>query len=172
MYYRTRTYIAADWTGDRDAVDQIYKWNDSNYWSLSFTDAHELTQARDASLNCSIKRSLKERLDASKTFVLIVGNNTTTLTAGSCRYCNSYNSWTSSCARGNSIDRRSFIEYECEKALAADIKIVVLYNSTYINKSKCPEILRYKGNHASMVYRGSDGSLYWDYDTVKNAIMR
>ena len=32
-----------------------------------------LTQARDTSLPCSIKKSLKVRLDASKTFVLIVG---------------------------------------------------------------------------------------------------
>lgn len=31
MVYRTRTYIAADWDGDRDAVDQLHKWNDSNY---------------------------------------------------------------------------------------------------------------------------------------------
>ena len=43
MVYRTRTYIAADWTGDSNAVDQLHKWNDSNYWGISFTDAHELT---------------------------------------------------------------------------------------------------------------------------------
>ena len=50
MVYRTRTYIAADWDGDRDAVDQLHKWNDSNYWGLSFTDAHDLQQSRDSSL--------------------------------------------------------------------------------------------------------------------------
>ena len=38
MYYRTRTYIAADWSGDYDAVEQLHKWNSSRYWSLSFTD--------------------------------------------------------------------------------------------------------------------------------------
>ena len=64
---RTKTYIAADWTGDSDAVEQLHKWNNSNYWSLSFVDAHELTQARDGSLNCSIKASLATRLDVSKT---------------------------------------------------------------------------------------------------------
>lgn len=42
MVYRTRTYIAADWDGDRDAVEQLHKWNDSNYWGLSFPDAHDL----------------------------------------------------------------------------------------------------------------------------------
>ena len=47
MLYRTKTYIAADWDTDLDAVEQLYKWNDSNHWGLSFNDAHELTQARD-----------------------------------------------------------------------------------------------------------------------------
>lgn len=60
MVYRTRTYIAGDWDHDKDAVDQLHKWNDSNYWSLSFTDAHDLTQSNDGSLNCSIKASLKK----------------------------------------------------------------------------------------------------------------
>lgn len=55
MYYKTRTYIAADWSGDYDAVERLHKWNNSKYWSLSFTDAHDLMQARDNSLNCSIK---------------------------------------------------------------------------------------------------------------------
>ena len=39
MVYRTRTYIAADWDGDHDAVEQLHKWNESKYWGLSFTDA-------------------------------------------------------------------------------------------------------------------------------------
>lgn len=43
MAIRTKTYIAGDWTGDRDLIDQIYKWNDSGRWTLSFTDAHALT---------------------------------------------------------------------------------------------------------------------------------
>lgn len=71
MVYRTKTYIAADWDGDKNAVEQLYKWKKSNYWSLDFHDAHDLTQARDSSLNCSIKSSLATRLDVSKTFVLI-----------------------------------------------------------------------------------------------------
>lgn len=29
MAYRTRTYVAGDWTGDKNAIDQLFKWNDS-----------------------------------------------------------------------------------------------------------------------------------------------
>ena len=121
MVYRTRTYIAADWDGDRDAVEQLHKWNDSKYWGLSFTDAHDLQQSRDTSLPCSIKRSLKERMDHSKLFVLIVGDHTATVAKGGCQYCWDYDSRSCSCARSHSIDYRSYIKYECDKALDAGI---------------------------------------------------
>jgi len=47
------------WTNDKDAVNQLHTWNNSKHWSLSFTDAHDLTEAHDSSLNCSIKASLR-----------------------------------------------------------------------------------------------------------------
>ena len=170
MTYRTKTYIAADWDSDKDAVDQLHKWNDSKYWSLSFTDAHDLTSARDSSLNCSIKSSLKTRMDASKRFVLIVGEHTKTVRAGSCSYCGSYNSYTQRCARGKTIDYRSYIEYECDKAVEDGISIVVLYNGTIVDRTKCPSAVRYKGTHLPMLYWGTDGQLYWNYTKIKDAL--
>ena len=166
--YRTRTYISADFDHDKDAVEQLHKWNDSNHWSLSFVDAHDLQVSNDNSLYCSIKSSLKYRMDGSKTFVLIVGDHTNTITKGGCQYCGSYNSHNYSCAKGHSVDYRSYIKYECEKAVDAGIKIIVLYNDTVVNKSKCPETVRDLGNHASMVYY-KEGKYYWDYQSVKNA---
>ena len=169
MTYRTRTYIAAEWDGDSDAVQQLHKWNDSNHFSLSFTDAHDLQQSRDGSLNCSIKRSLAERLDASKTFVLIVGSNTKSVRSGSCQYCGSKNSWTGVCARGNFVDNRSYIEYACEKAVRDGLQIVVLYNAATGANSKCPEAVKYVGTHKAMCYY-QNGQYYWDYQTVKSAL--
>lgn len=173
MAYRTKTYIAADWDTDHDAVEQLRKWNDSNYWGLSFSDAHDLTSARDGSLNCSIKKSLKSRLDASKRFVLIVGSKTDSVTAGSCQYCGSYNSYAGYCARGYSVDYRSYIKYECDKAKeayhAGEMKIIVLYNSCSINRSLCPEALRYIGVHSPMKKKDFYGYTYYDYATVKEA---
>lgn len=169
MRYRTKTYIAAEWSGDKGAVELLHKWNDSNKWSLSFTDAHEVTQARDSSLNCTIKSSLQTRLDLSKTFVLIVGSNTKNVRSGGCQYCNSYNSWTFSCARGYSVDYRSYIEYECEKAISDGLKIVVLYNAATVDKSKCPDIIKTTGTHIAMRCY-TDGSYHWNYLAVKKAI--
>lgn len=170
MYYRTRTYIAGDWTGDSDLIEQLSKWNDSNYWSLSFSDAHKLTQARDSSLPCSIKRSLSERLDASKTFILIVGKDTNSLTKGSCQYCHNYSSYFSRCNHNMTVDYKSFIQYECEKAIRDNLKIIVLYNYANVERSKCPEVLRYKGTHVNAYYRAVDGNYYWNYEAIKSAI--
>lgn len=169
MYYRTRTYIAGDWDHDKDAVDALYRWNESSRYGLSFSDAHELKQARDTSLNCSIKKSLTERLDASKTFVLIVGEHTREIRAGGCQYCSSYNAYWGTCDRGHSVDTRSYIDYECEKAVRDRLRIVVLYKSTVVDKSKCPEVIRNYGIHVPM--KKWIGTIpCWNYDSVKNVI--
>lgn len=167
-YYRTRTYIAGDWDGDKDAINQLYEWGKSNQWDLSFSDAHNLMQARDDSLNCSIKKSLAIRLNASKTFVLVVGNNTINLRSGSCQYCNSKNAWTGTCSRGYNVDDRSYIEFECEKANNDGLKIVVLYNNTCVDKNKCPESIRWTGTHVAMIYYF--GNYFWNFPAVKEAI--
>ena len=175
MAYRTKTYIAGDWDGDKDAVDKLYEWKNNRFLSLDFQDAHDLTQSRDGSLNCSIKKSLKERLDASKTFVLIVGNKTNTVTSGSCQHCDSKNSYTGACARGYSVDNRSYIKYECDKAIEAHnegkMNIAVLYNAASIDKSKCPDALKYVGKHEKMKKLNTAIWRYeWDYQAVKTAL--
>lgn len=170
MAYRTRTYIAADWDGDKSAVDKLKEWNESEKWSLTFSDAHDLTQARDGSLNCSIKSSLAVRMDASKTFVLIVGSDTKSCRAGECTYCNNY--FNGKCKTGKNINNDSFIEYECKKSVrdSENIKLVVLYNAATIDKSKCPDAIKAYGTHATM-QKMKDGKHYWDYQSVKNAMV-
>lgn len=167
--YRTRTYIAADFDGDKDAVDKLLQWNDSDYWSLSFTSAHDLQSSYDSSKPCSIKRSLKLRMDGSKTFVLIVGNKTNNITKGGCQLCQSYNSYIGNCARGYSVDHRSYIKFECDKAIEAGIKIVVLYKSASVQRWKCPEIVRNVGAHIPL-YCLQNGKYYWNYGVVKDVI--
>ena len=75
MAYRTRTYLAGDWDHDKNAIDTLYWWKENKHLNFDFLDAHELRDARDTSLICTIKRSLKDRLDHSKNFVLIVGTS-------------------------------------------------------------------------------------------------
>lgn len=173
---RTKTFISGDWTGDQDLISKLKEWNQNNNLGLNFVDVHELTQSYDNSNPCSIKASLRQRLNVSKTFVLIAGRNTLSLTKGACRYCGSYRTWSTYCSNGKPFDNRSYIEYECEMALkdynAGELKkIVVIYNGL-INpdKSRCPEVLKGVGAHIGSDFIGTDGKRYWDYQAIKKAI--
>lgn len=53
--------------------------------------------------------------------------------------------------------------------MEAGIDIVVLYNDARVDRSKCPEVVRSRGNHVAMVYC-KDGKRYWDYQAVKKAL--
>lgn len=180
--YRTCTYIAGDWTGDKDLIHKLHEWNESGRLGLSFVDVHDLTQSRDTSNPCSIKQSLRKRLNVTKTFVLIVGQNTNNLTKGGCRYCRNYVKplyyGSPYCSNGMAIDNRSFIDYECEMALkdynsGLIKKIVVIYNGCLgTMPSRCPQALK---NVAGVTYLGSDcynakGERCWNYAEIKKAI--
>ena len=142
MAYRTRTYIAADWDSDAFVVETLRKWNEADYLGLHFPDAHQLGEARDSSLNCSIKKSLCNRLARSKTFVLIAGDNTTYVRAGSCQYCHEYSAARNRCRRGHNIDLRSYIEFECDYALR-NIQNIVVDNAD--KRMKQTNVLQNKG---------------------------
>lgn len=170
MVYRTKTYIAADWDNDFDAVNQLHKWNDNPFYSkLDFVDVHEFIQARDSSLCCTIKRSLHERMNMCKTFILIVGRKTNFVTKGSCQHCEKYMSLFGfgNCQSGNNIDYKSYIEYECKLAVKNDLNIVVLYNSNCVCRDLCPKLLRDVGIHVPMKQNG-----IYCYSKVRDAIAK
>ena len=181
MVYRTKTYIAGEWDGDSDAIKQLYRWNEGDKWALHFKDAHEMKQCYDSSMPCTIKDSLSTRMDASKIFILVVGNNTATARKGSCSYKDCGNKrwyWDKGYVCnviGKTYSTESFIEYECRKAYNAYIndkmKIVVLYNSVTIDRNKCPEILRNIGTHQSMKsYNYMLCKYKYDYQKIRKVI--
>lgn len=182
MAYRTKTYLAGDWTGDADAINQLYTWNEGDKWKLHFVDAHKQRQCYDTSMPCTIKYSLSTRMNSSKVFVLIVGNNTALTRKGSCAYkvCanRTYNYFAGEyqCSViGKTYSTESFIDYECRLAKKAYeqgmMKIVVLYNAATIDKSKCPEILKNIGTHVAMKSRSFyTNQIIYDYQRVREAI--
>ena len=182
MSYRTRTYVAGEWDGDSDAIDQLYKWNEGDKWSMHFVDAHAFKQCYDSSMPCTIKSNLSERMGRSKIFVLVVGKSTKTTRKGSCSYQNCMNkrqyyfSDSYYCVvAGKSYSTESFIDYECKLAYNAwrnsEMKIIVLYNAASVDKTKCPDILKNIGTHLAM----KSYNLVWkdyryDYQKVRTAI--
>lgn len=162
MTYRTKTYIAGDWDGDKALIDELYALNDDRNSVFHFVDAHSMMQARDNSLSCSIKKNLSQRMNVSKNFVLIVGDHTDALTRGCCFNCGAYSNINHTCPLATNISHKSFVEYECDKAVRDGMNIVALYNATFVDKDKCPESVRWIGRHLP-AYKIVDGrkTLNW-----------
>lgn len=76
MVYRNRTYVAFDGDNDIRFYRMMNMWKQSNNSSFTFSDAHDINNARDTSSEETIKRRLRERMANSKVFILLVGNQT------------------------------------------------------------------------------------------------
>ena len=64
---------------------------------------------------------------------------------------------------------KSFIEFECDKAVRDQLNIVVLYNAATVDRTKCPDAVRYTGVHAKMQHV-VNGKYEWDYESVRAAL--
>ncbi len=118
MAYRNKTYVAFDGDTDMRAYGLMKAWKQNDYTDFNFHDAHDIKQARDTSTEETIKRSLRERMNNSKVFVLLVGQST--------RYLYRYVRW------------------EIELALSMNLPIVVVNLSQQRSHDNylCPPILR------------------------------
>ena len=52
-----------------------------------------------------------------------------------------------------------------------NLKIVVLYNSSIVNKHKCIDSVKDKGINLP-VYYWDNGEKYWNYNKIKEAIQK
>lgn len=112
-----------------------------------------------------------------KTFVLVVGLQTSSLRSGSCQFCKRYVNSTysftgkSHCYSGGVIDTRSYVEFECEQAVKQGLKIIVLYNFFLVNKRFCPKSIENKGTHVA-IRCIKNGKYDWDYGAVRDAFLK
>lgn len=173
MFSRTKTYVALDWDGDITAVEQLYKWNDEEQWRLALADGLDIVHPENKSLSCNKKMSIKRRMDESNAFILIVGDATLGITTGGCHECARFNKAVKRCSKGSPADFQGYLEYECEEAAKAHendkVDIIILYNSTEVDKTKCPGSLGGLGRHASMRKLKGRESI-WDFESVKQAL--
>lgn len=73
---RTKTYVAFDGDADLMSYRDLQRWSQDPNHPFQLNDAHELNYSRDDSLPQSIINQLRERLDACKNFILIIGSET------------------------------------------------------------------------------------------------
>jgi hypothetical protein len=79
MAYRNKTYVAFDGDSDIRYYSLMKAWKQNDNSDFIFYDAHDLNNALDTSTEETIKRRLRERMENSKVFVLLVGKHTKNL---------------------------------------------------------------------------------------------
>lgn len=120
MAYRNKVYLCFD--GDNDIhyfyLMKAWKNNQTEFFkNFNFYDAHEINYARDSSKEESIKRQLLERINNSKLFVILIGEQTKYL--------------------------YKFVKWEIEQAIKQDIPIISINLNGHrsIDENRCPPIL-------------------------------
>ena len=117
MAYRNKTYVAFDGDNDINYYYLMKAWKQSDNTNFDFYDAHDINTARDASSEETIKRRLRERMNNSKVFVLLIGEHTKNL--------------------------YKFVRWEIETALALGLPIIsVNLNNSKKQDDRCPAIIR------------------------------
>ena len=116
MSYRNKTYVAFDGDNDIKYYWLMKAWKRTDGSAFNFHDAHDINTARDSSQEQSIKRQLRTRMDNSKVFVLLIGENT--------RYL------------------RKFVKWEIETAIKLDLPIIAVnLNGSMYKDNLCPSSL-------------------------------
>jgi len=118
MAYRNKTYVCFDADTDMRYYNLMKAWKENEYIAFDFHNAHDLNNLRDGSSEVTIKRKLRERLQNTKMFIVLIGNST--------RYL------------------YKFVRWEIEYAIENDIPIIAvnLNNQRRYDNNLCPPILR------------------------------
>lgn len=120
MAYRNKTYVCFDADTDMKWYQLMKAWKENQAMNFDFDNAHEINNLRDGSSEETIKRKLRERLESTKTLVVLIGKNTRNL--------------------------YKYVRWEIEYAIEKDIPIVAinLNDKKSIDHELCPPILQEK----------------------------
>jgi len=80
MSYRNKTYVAFDADNDIKYYRIMTAWKENDNIDFDFHNAHDLNNLMNTSSEETIKRKLRERLNNTKSFILLVGEHTKNLT--------------------------------------------------------------------------------------------
>lgn len=118
MAYRNKVFVSFDGDNDIHYYRLMKAWKQNDRTDFNFNDAHDIKQARDTSLEATIKRSLRDRLLNSKIFVILIGERTRYLT--------------------------KFVRWEMEQTLSLDLPIigVNLNGLRQQDSDRCPPIIK------------------------------
>ena len=118
MAYRNKVFVSFDGDNDIRYYNLMRAWKQNPNIPFSFINAHDINTARDASLEETIKRRLRERIQNAKVFVSLIGSRTKYL--------------------------YKFVRWEMQQALSLGLPIigVNLNGLRQMDANLCPPIIR------------------------------
>lgn len=118
MTYRNKTYVCFDADTDIRYYRLMQAWCENENFAFDFHNAHDLNNLLPTSSEETIKRKLRERLQNTKIFVVLIGEHTRNL--------------------------YQFVRWEMEQALKLEIPIIAvnLNKKRKMDSDRCPPIIR------------------------------
>lgn len=197
-----QVYISADYSedsGDRDVVSTLNNWGSDNWHIVNFIDMSKVASgsvSKDPDCRpCDLKREFNSQINASSAVVFVVGDKTSSRTAGSsCSRANK-NQYLYTCtpykqnANGNKyckntsmfyygnntdvneINTYSYLRHEFEQAKKRNKPIIIVYNSTRNEASWLPPYMKGYESYAMPFWKfDSYGKKVGDYSKIKEAL--
>ena len=150
MNTQMQMFITADWEQDQSVVTQIEQWNQKQGEKYLISKDLELLEDMEGEWFCFAKACLRQAIQETDIFLFVVGEDTLSVKEGCCPFCENYRSFSGNCAHGRITDKRGFLEFQCAVAKELHKKIIVLYHMDFVDKSKCPQLIREIGQHIAM----------------------
>lgn len=199
---RKQVYISADYSedhGDRNVIDVLNRWGTDNVRVVDFLDMSKVVSgsvSKDPDCRyCDLKQEFNKQINASSAVIFVVGDKTSSRSAGSscsratkdwifCS-CTPYKQNTNgskTCKVLNAIpagadddvgyiNAYSFLQHEFEQAKKRNKTIIVVYNSTRKETSWLPDYMSgYESVAVPFWKANASGMKVGDYQNVKKAL--
>lgn len=197
-----RVYISADYApddGDQDVVNVLHQWGKDDKHKTNFVDTAQVSSgsvSEDADCRpCDLKTEFNSQINASSAVIIVVGDKTSSRTAGSgcersfkkqsecnctpykqntkgakdCMVEKTYN--VSSTGDVGSINSYSYLQHEFEQAKKKNKTIIVVYNSLYRQPGWLPGYLSdYEDDAHPFWTKNVFGNKIGDYQYIKKAL--
>lgn len=201
MNMSKRVYISADYApndGDQMVVDELRAWGLDNKHKTDFIDTAQVTSgsvSKDEDCRpCDLKKEFNNQINASSAVIFIVGDKTSSRTAGSsCRRlsegigceCTPYKQntkgtlickWSTTSKAdpdgdiGN-INNYSYLEHEFRQAVRKNKNIIIVYNSLNNQAEWLPSYMSdYESDAHPFWKKDKYGNKVGDYMYIKAAL--
>lgn len=197
-----RVYISADYSaedGDLDVVETLTAWGSDSLHKVDFIDMSQVVSgsvSEDEDCRpCDLKEEFNKQINASSAVIIVIGDKTSTRTAGSncsrvgneqkncsctpykqnangSKTCKVYSTFTPSEDGGvGNINSYSYLRHEFEQAKKRNKTIIVVYNSLTKQANWLPSYMKdYESDAQPFWTKNSYGQKVGNYSYIKEVL--